>query len=562
MLVVVASASGGACQVHQLKAFAAQPDAVPRPERAPLHAIAVDPCAMRALQIDDHPFIAFALDRRVLPRRQAVAEHDIGIGTPADQDARRGQPEYFRTARHLGPLYARRDWRGFGQISTVASKLIPYLTKSANSYIVRHSVLSSVLWGKVSHMIRFSSLLGIVILASAAFAQSDRGTITGTVVDPTGAAIANAPVQAKNSVTGVVYQGATSSTGNYTISQLPAGPYEIIDVRARFQAIHARRIDRRSGAGAAGRHRASGRRFDRVDHRHRGRHAVEHRDRRRAARHPIGDAGRTSGAGNRRRPGGKLRHPQSQRDGEPDSGHVLHRQRGSSRERRAGQHAIVPHRGTGRLQHRHARRGCADAAERRRHSGDCHSDQQLRRGIRAGGRRHVQPHHEIGRQPVSRQRLRILRQRRPERQSAFHQHACARATAATITASRSAGPVWIPKVYKGRDKTFFFFNFEQYREALGINNQLETVPTAAYRQGNFATAIPTGAAPIGTLPNGQPILQGEIFDPTSVNQGGPNGTLSHAISRTTQFRKASGTRLRSRSRISFRSRLDPMPTGS
>ena len=51
------------------------------------------------------------------------------------------------------------------------------------------------------------------------------------------------------------------------------------------------------------------------------------------------------------------------------------------------------------------------------------------------------------------------------------------------------GPVVIPKIYNGRDKTFFFFNFEQFRETQIVNNTPITVPTAAYRQGNFSGAI-------------------------------------------------------------------------
>src|SRR3977135_3899999 len=41
------------------------------------------------------------------------------------------------------------------------------------------------------------------------------------------------------------------------------------------------------------------------------------------------------------------------------------------------------------------------------------------------------------------------------------------------------GPVWIPHIYNGRDKTFFFFNFEQFREFETINNQSITVPIPA-----------------------------------------------------------------------------------
>lgn len=47
------------------------------------------------------------------------------------------------------------------------------------------------------------------------------------------------------------------------------------------------------------------------------------------------------------------------------------------------------------------------------------------------------------------------------------------------------GPVDIPKVYKGRDKTFFFMDYEGFRRnQQGIS--IVTIPTAAERTGNFA----------------------------------------------------------------------------
>ena len=57
--------------------------------------------------------------------------------------------------------------------------------------------------------------------------QSDRGTITGTVSDPSGAVVAAAPIEVRNVETGAVYQAATSTTGNYTLAQLPTGTYEL-----------------------------------------------------------------------------------------------------------------------------------------------------------------------------------------------------------------------------------------------------------------------------------------------------------------------------------------------
>src|SRR6516225_5235786 len=58
-------------------------------------------------------------------------------------------------------------------------------------------------------------------------AQSDRGTVTGAISDPAGAAVANAAIQLKNSETGVAYQAATTGTGNYTVAQIPVGTYEM-----------------------------------------------------------------------------------------------------------------------------------------------------------------------------------------------------------------------------------------------------------------------------------------------------------------------------------------------
>jgi hypothetical protein len=81
------------------------------------------------------------------------------------------------------------------------------------------------------------------------------------------------------------------------------------------------------------------------------------------------------------------------------------------------------------------------------------------------------------------------------------------------------GPVRIPKVYNGTDKTFFFFNFEQFRQNL-INNTLpSTVPIAAYRQGDFSSLITTENRLVTTAsgpytdPLGRTIPSGTIFDP-------------------------------------------------
>jgi len=75
------------------------------------------------------------------------------------------------------------------------------------------------------------------------------------------------------------------------------------------------------------------------------------------------------------------------------------------------------------------------------------------------------------------------------------------------------GPVWIPKVYDGRNKTFFFFAWEQFRQNQGYQG-LITIPTQANLAGDFSQNLTTTA--LGTNPcDGSTIYQGQIFDPTT-----------------------------------------------
>src|SRR5439155_4743960 len=60
------------------------------------------------------------------------------------------------------------------------------------------------------------------------------------------------------------------------------------------------------------------------------------------------------------------------------------------------------------------------------------------------------------------------------------------------------GPLLIPKVYNGRNKTFFYFVWEGLRERSPRTNTL-AVPTAAQREGNFA-GLPAIRDPFTGLP--------------------------------------------------------------
>lgn len=66
-----------------------------------------------------------------------------------------------------------------------------------------------------------------LLCAAAAFGQGDRGTITGTVTDPAGAVVPNATIELTNTDTQAKTDVGTSSTGNYTLANVPVGTYDI-----------------------------------------------------------------------------------------------------------------------------------------------------------------------------------------------------------------------------------------------------------------------------------------------------------------------------------------------
>lgn len=70
-----------------------------------------------------------------------------------------------------------------------------------------------------------------------------------------------------------------------------------------------------------------------------------------------------------------------------------------------------------------------------------------------------------------------------------------------------SGPLWLPKIYNGRNRTFFFVSYEGFRNRVGANNTILTVPPPEMYRGDFTNWVDTNGAriaiydPASTRPN-------------------------------------------------------------
>ncbi len=376
---------------------------------------------------------------------------------------------------------------------------------------------------------RIRSLFSCSLLfAACALAQSDRGTITGTVADPAGAVVPNAPIQAKNLGTGVEYSGATSTTGNYTLLQLPPGTYQLNVTVPGFkkyqrtgltvEVAQTLRVDVTLEVGSAAEsvtvtESASLLRTESGELSH-------NVDVKRMDDLPIlGIGGTLSGSAG-------IRNPMAMVTVIPGSTFVpnaLVRINGTPANSQAfrieGQDA--------------SNTGTPGVPAQTQPSVDAIQEVAIQTSNYAA---------EYGQ--VGGGMFNVIMRSGTNQ---FHGSAydyfvneIFNAGNPFVTGSpqgnprprarrndygfTAGGPVWIPDVYDGRDKTFFFFNWEQFRETTKINNQFQTIPALAYRSGDFSQAILPNAKVIGNDPLGRQMLEGMIFDPSS-NFTAPNGQI-------------------------------------
>jgi hypothetical protein len=353
------------------------------------------------------------------------------------------------------------------------------------------------------------------LLASLSlFAQSDRGTITGTVADPAGAVIASAPIEVRNVQTGAVYQVGSSATGNYVV-QVPAGSYEMSVTVAGFKRYvrqnlavpveQTLRIDVNLEVGSSSESVTVNEAAPLLK--------TESGE---LSHNFLGDTLSNLpvlGIGTASVGSTGIRSPYSVMNLIPGAAWLadntirLNGQEGNSAALRVEGQDSTPTISLGQTSQTQpsveatqevAVQTSNYAAEFGQAGGGLFNftmksgtnqfhgsayDYFVNEALNAGT-----PFTDDGNGHLLRPR-----QRRNDYGMSV------------------GGPVWIPKVYNGHDRTFFFFNWEQFRETTVINNFPTVVPTLAYRNGDFRQAL-TGRN-LGTDGLGRAIMENTIYDP-------------------------------------------------
>jgi hypothetical protein len=385
------------------------------------------------------------------------------------------------------------------------------------------------------------------------FGQAATGAITGTVTDPTGAVVAGAAVEAKNTETGLVYPAATTATGNYTIAQLPVGTYEItvkvegfktyshpslavpagatikedvnMEVGAATEAVTVTgQASLLSTESAETAHNVTLGQLDSLPLLGIG-----------AAN--AGTAGiRNPFALTQLLPGTTFGSPTGAGasntvivNGLPNNSEGVRIEGQDSRNNTPGVSATA------------VRQPSADAVQEVSVQTSNYAPEF---GSAGGGVYNIimksgtNGFHGSGYEYFVNEDLNAAGSFSQSSSGGKYRPRNRRNDYGTTL----GGPVWIPKIYNGRDRTFFFFSWEQYRESnlLTFN---DTVPTDAYRSGDFSAISPNGSCslcaqygiqqtPLGvptaiTDPLGRPVYANEIFDPLSRSVN-PSNNLGYA----------------------------------
>jgi hypothetical protein len=373
-------------------------------------------------------------------------------------------------------------------------------------------------------------LAGLYLICTlAALAQGDRGTITGTVTDPTGAVVPNANIQITNSETSAVYKAGTSNTGNYTLANLPVGTYVFVADAPGFkkfqrpnlvvQVAETIRVDAVLEVGSS---------TDTVTVSAEApllktesgeiSHQVDYTDADMLPLFNTNGTGGTTGLGNIRDPLAVLNilpGAQQQSDtvlrinGLPSSSQTIMVEGMDATNGLWRQLNQATQQGTDAIQEVSVQTSNF-AAEYGGAGGG-----YLNFTMKSGTNQYHGTAYDYFVNDALNAGLAFSANCNVQNNCATNPNSglIKNAVKRNDYGVTFGGPVKIPKVYNGKDKTFFFFNFEQFRQSTITNNGIATMPTPQYQAGNFSAAAQADAF-LSSL-NSDGAIPNEIYDPAS-----------------------------------------------
>jgi len=366
-----------------------------------------------------------------------------------------------------------------------------------------------------------TAFLALVLATPSVFAQTDRGTITGTVADPTNAVIPGANVTATNTQTTLKYETVSTETGNFTLTQLPGGTYELTVELPGFKkyvrqgitvlAATTVRIDVTLDVGAANEEvtvnadapllrTESG--------------ELSHNIRTEAVDNlPILSVGAAAGSSGIRNPTavaallpGAYVVPNTtvKVNGAPGNtaSYRVEGQDASNGQVPATQAQVQP--SVDALQEVSVLTSNFSAEYGQVGGG------MFNYVVKSGSNSyHGSVYDYMVNEALNAAAPWVANNARPRVRR--HDYG--------FTAG---GPIQLGKLYDGHNKTFFFFNFEQYRDKQVINTIANTVPIQEYRNGDFRRAMTTRS--LGLDPEQRNMIEGTIYDPATTHAA-PDGRL-------------------------------------
>ncbi len=379
-------------------------------------------------------------------------------------------------------------------------------------------------------MLLMTRILAVsALLAGALFAQNDRGTITGEVKDQAGAVVPGATVVAKNTGSATESRTTTTGTGNYTLPALPAGMYTLtvemkgfkkfVQQNIQVQVSITNRVDTTLEVGASSETVTITAEAAQLKTESAEQSTVISTDTINGL--PLNFGGGGGSSGNIRSPFAfNILSPGVAATGNASGDNNVVNGQTTFRIQIEGQDATSQNEPnwTNSMSH-----SSVDAIE----EFSLQTSNFAAEFSQVGGgfynfttRSGTNQFHGSGYEYLTNEALNAYRPYFTPTVPTTSPRSRKHDFGATI-----GGPVWIPKIYNGRNKTFFFFSEEVFRNVTYPNGSaFLTFPTTAMRAGNFSSNAIYPGQNLGTDPGGNALVNGGIYDPaTRVTL--PNGTV-------------------------------------